>query len=474
MKKQYITFKCQHQRIERTDDFFVVGGSQRYLYAKFDFCSDWSDLQQYAVFTGDLQTYRIPIVDSECEVPWEMLLTKRFFVGCEAGQRITSNAVEVKVQPCGAPEETGTPRKPTPTLQSQIGDLSGLETEAKESLVAAINEVYGKQNDPEDVPVVPGEDGGYYTPSVLQSNENTIQVSFAASKEGMPIVPDQEITLPSGKDGQPGAAGKPGKDGPEGQPGKDGITPHIGANGNWFLGETDTGMPSRGEDAPQEAILYTPQDLTPEQQAQARANIGAVKAPETAEVGQSIVVKSVDENGKPTEWEAVDLPTGGGSGGGDFDERIIDFTTKEEVSEIRLPLTGISKKINNAAQIKLYIAIQKPSSVEGITASTTVSASFYSTWHNVILLNNFAAFPRHSYTTDAKILSIMTRMNGVQMVSTAVSGYVANLTSQPASVLNNGTPAYFDITDDNCLRIKSDAPMGVGTIIRLAVRGCLQ
>lgn len=28
----------------------------------------------------------------------------------------------------------------------------------------------------------------------------------------------------------------------------DGITPHIGGNGNWFIGKTDTGMPSRGED----------------------------------------------------------------------------------------------------------------------------------------------------------------------------------------------------------------------------------
>ena len=28
--------------------------------------------------------------------------------------------------------------------------------------------------------------------------------------------------------------------------GEDGITPHIGDNGNWFIGETDTGMPSRG------------------------------------------------------------------------------------------------------------------------------------------------------------------------------------------------------------------------------------
>ena len=33
--------------------------------------------------------------------------------------------------------------------------------------------------------------------------------------------------------------------------GSDGITPHIGANGNWFIGETDTGMPSRGEPGPQ-------------------------------------------------------------------------------------------------------------------------------------------------------------------------------------------------------------------------------
>lgn len=29
---------------------------------------------------------------------------------------------------------------------------------------------------------------------------------------------------------------------------------------------------------------------------------------ESATVGQTIVVKAVDENGKPTEWEAVNLP----------------------------------------------------------------------------------------------------------------------------------------------------------------------
>ena len=31
-----------------------------------------------------------------------------------------------------------------------------------------------------------------------------------------------------------------------GKNGTDGTTPHIGANGNWYLGATDTGKPSRG------------------------------------------------------------------------------------------------------------------------------------------------------------------------------------------------------------------------------------
>lgn len=38
--------------------------------------------------------------------------------------------------------------------------------------------------------------------------------------------------------------------GPQGPAGQDGITPTIGDNGNWFLGETDTGKPSRGEQGP--------------------------------------------------------------------------------------------------------------------------------------------------------------------------------------------------------------------------------
>lgn len=54
-------------------------------------------------------------------------------------------------------------------------------------------------------------------------------------------------TGPQGERGIQGQKGDPGKDGATGPAGKDGITPTIGANGNWYLGDEDTGKPSRGE-----------------------------------------------------------------------------------------------------------------------------------------------------------------------------------------------------------------------------------
>ena len=34
----------------------------------------------------------------------------------------------------------------------------------------------------------------------------------------------------------------------KGPPGNKGITPHIGENGNWWIGETDTGIAATGSD----------------------------------------------------------------------------------------------------------------------------------------------------------------------------------------------------------------------------------
>lgn len=60
----------------------------------------------------------------------------------------------------------------------------------------------------------------------------------------------------NGATGPQGPAGTPGKDGVDGSPGTDGITPHIGDNGNWYIGSTDTGKPSKGEQGPGAEVFY--------------------------------------------------------------------------------------------------------------------------------------------------------------------------------------------------------------------------
>lgn len=76
-----------------------------------------------------------------------------------------------------------------------------------------------------------GEDGGYYTPAVSQVDENTMKVSFTASKEGMVAVADRNITLPAGKDGADGSPGADGQPGSDGEDGKDGVSVTHSWNG---------------------------------------------------------------------------------------------------------------------------------------------------------------------------------------------------------------------------------------------------
>ena len=64
------------------------------------------------------------------------------------------------------------------------------------------------------------------------------------------------ITLTNGKtytftvtNGKDGANGKDGENGKDGADGKDGLTPFIGENGNWWIGETDTGVKAAADDS---------------------------------------------------------------------------------------------------------------------------------------------------------------------------------------------------------------------------------
>ena len=81
----------------------------------------------------------------------------------------------------------------------------------------------------------------------LQKSSTAIQWRYAGESTWTDLVQLLEITGPAGP---PGEQGPRGEIGPQGSEGENGITPTIGENGNWYLGDIDTGNPSRGQEGP--------------------------------------------------------------------------------------------------------------------------------------------------------------------------------------------------------------------------------
>lgn len=143
------------------------------------------------------------------------------------------------------------------------------------------------------------------------------------------------------------------------------------------------------------AVTYTPQTLTEEQQAQARTNIGAYTKPTAgipktdlvddvqtslakankaislgltaATPGQIIKVKTV-QDGKPTEWEAVDMP------GGEEWEKIADIELRAD--------TALYVLADFAVWRKAKVIMRRPTYVSGLAKNV---------WCRVVEKNNVAA-----------------------------------------------------------------------------------
>ena len=80
-----------------------------------------------------------------------------------------------------------------------------------------------------------GNIGDYY----LDVATSELYGSKTAQGWGTPL----SLRGPQGPAGTPGIQGTPGANGTNGT---NGVTPHIGNNGNWFIGSTDTGIKAQG------------------------------------------------------------------------------------------------------------------------------------------------------------------------------------------------------------------------------------
>ena len=99
-----------------------------------------------------------------------------------------------------------------------------------------------------------GADGANGKTPEFRVNENTLQWRYVGDEIWLNLY---DLTALKGADGRDGADGINGKDGVDGKDGadglngadgKDGNTPFIGENGNWWIGEIDTGVKAEGKD----------------------------------------------------------------------------------------------------------------------------------------------------------------------------------------------------------------------------------
>lgn len=218
-------------------------------------------------------------------------------------------------------------------LRAEIGDLSALQTDAKDTLVAAINEA-ARTGGSESMDLRVADGYIQYSTDGGSTWTNLIAVADLKGGKGDPGAKgdpgdkgdtgaqgakgDTGATGPQGPKGDPGEKGDPGATGPagpqgpagvpgkDGAPGKDGvdgkpgaagtdgITPHIGDNGNWYIGDDDTGKPSRGGKG-DKGDPGSDASVTAENVADAMGLSGLA-------ADDQIMVSAVDADGKPTGW----------------------------------------------------------------------------------------------------------------------------------------------------------------------------
>ena len=97
----------------------------------------------------------------------------------------------------------------------------------------------------------------------------------------------------------------------------------------------------------------------------------------SAEVGQTVVAKAVDENGVPTEWEAADLGSGGVSVGTEWSV-VLDTTLTEETSVIRQDVSGFSEYVILLRTVPGSGANKSVVTVDVWTGTSGASAERYS------------------------------------------------------------------------------------------------
>lgn len=206
-----LQFLIQEQYIRRMDNNKVVSDSKNYLEAYFMFSSHWDNATKTAVFSDGVNCYEMLIVDNVCVVPHEVIKTPEFTVSVFDGDLLTTNRAAVNVIESGLGPNP--PKPPTEDIYDQILDL----VEDAKSTSDNAEQIAKSIEERADNGEFDGKNGVTFTPSV--SEDGTLSWINDSG-----LVNPQSINIK----------------GPKGNDGENGLTPYIGPNKNWWIGDTDT------------------------------------------------------------------------------------------------------------------------------------------------------------------------------------------------------------------------------------------
>lgn len=211
----------------------LTSGSVNTNAVRFSFSEDWAGLTRTAVFrNGNGAPVSVLLDDSDqCLIPWEVLTSHGQTLGAGVfGTRGEELVLPTVWASLGTILEGVRPgedaRPPTPDLWEQALDGKGdtLEYDGLNLSLMSGDKLLSS------VPIAGG--GG------------VVPVPGPPGPEGPPGPKGDKGD--KGDPGDTGPQGKPGPAGEKGDKGEPGDTPYIGENGNWWIGEEDTGVSAAG------------------------------------------------------------------------------------------------------------------------------------------------------------------------------------------------------------------------------------
>ena len=208
---------------------YVAADTIDYLTAQFVFqTSEWDGLEVWSHWEKGGVVYDIRLEDGRITKgmhlnlsagAWKVYLHGNRYADGVVVERITTGAAVLEVQPTGAMDGEPFPEIPASVTEQILARLKNIE-----------------------------QSGGGTGSGGVQVDETLTKAGYAADAAAV----GDALKTKLGADELDGAvntalsrAKESGKfDGAQGQPG---IPPHIGENGNWWIGDIDTGIPAQGE-----------------------------------------------------------------------------------------------------------------------------------------------------------------------------------------------------------------------------------